>query len=303
MNPDILITGGTGAMGSVLVRKLHEQGHRIRVLTVPGDPLTKRLEGMDVDIRYGDVADAESLRGIGDGISVVYHLAAIIITTDETLYTRINTEGTRNMVAEAVRAGVHHFIHVSSASVVYPQTTAYSRSKRAAERIVQESGLSYTIIRPTLVYGERGGQEFDMFLAYLKKFPVVPFIGKGQALKRPVYVGDIIGGLVKCANRGAGTGKVYNFSGANAISIHDFARLCLVLMNREQVKIVHIPVWICRLMAGIMNRMFRDPPLKWSVIAGITQDANLDPQEAVRELGYAPSGLIDTLKGCFPREL
>lgn len=299
----VLITGGAGVMGRALVRKLREKGKKIRIFTLPGDPGVKEIEDLVDDVRYGDVADPESVAGICEGVKTVYHLAAIIITSDESLYEKVNVGGTTNLVTEAEKAGVRHFIHVSSASVVYPKPTPYSHSKRMAEEIVRESGLNYTIVRPTLVYDrERGGQEFDLFLDYLKKFPVVPFIGRGSAIKRPVFVGDIIAGLVSLADKRRARGKTYNFSGGERITMIAFTRLCLRLMGMPQKPIVHVPVWICRVTASVMERTMRLPPLRWPVIAGVTQDADLDPTAASRDLGYHPAKVGEELVRCFPRK-
>jgi len=303
MNDTILITGGTGAMGSVLVKKLSERGYRLRVLTLPGDKNAGRLKtDFGVDVRYGSIADPAACRGLCDGVNTVLHLAAIIITNDESLYTSVNAGGTRNIVAQAAGAGVAHFIHVSSASVTYPKPTPYSLSKKLAEELVRKSRLPYTIVRPTLVYGKTGGQEFDMFLNYLKRFPVVPFIGSGSALKRPVFVDDVVDGLIKLACLKTGRNAVYNLSGATSLSILDFSRLCCTLMGKERKPTVHLPVWLCMALATIMKRVMKDPPLKWSVIAGVTQDADLDPSDAIRDLGYAPRGVEQMLPQCFPRK-
>lgn len=297
----ILITGGTGAMGSVLIPKLTARGYAVRVLTLTGDRNATALRARGVDVRFGDVSRKETLSGICDGVSVVLHLAAIIITDDESLYTSINAGGTRNMVESAQAAGVSHFIHISSASVVYPKPTPYSISKRVAEDFVKRSDLSWTIVRPTLVCGRRGGQELDMFLDYLKKFPVVPFIGPGGAIKRPVHVDDIVEGLVSLACQRTGAGKIYNFSGATAISMLEFAKLCFVFMDKTDRRVVSLPIWFCKLLAALMKLLMRNPPLKWSVIAGMTQDADLNPAAAINDLGYNPRGVEVFLPECFPR--
>ena len=288
-------------MGSVLVQKLSERGFRLRVLTLPGDKNAARLQDAGVDVRFGTIASAEDCRGICDGVTAVLHCAAVIITNDVSLYTSVNAGGTRTIAAEAAAAGVSHFIHVSSASVLYPKATPYSISKRLAEDFVRKSNLSWTIVRPTLVYGRQGGQEFDMFLAYLKRFLLLPFIGSGSALKRPVFVDDVVDGLVKLACMKSGGNNVYNFSGATSISMLDFSRLCLTLLGRENKPVIHLPVWLCMALAGIMKQVMDDPPLKWSVIAGVTQDADLDPSEAIRDIGYAPRGVEQMLPECFPR--
>ena len=298
----ILVTGGTGAMGRVLVEALISRGHKVRVLTLRGDPNASRVEQYGAEVRYGDIGNRDDLNGICEGVEVVYHLAAVIIAFDNAVYQRVNVDGTRYCVEEAQRAGVKHFVYVSSASVVYPKSTQYSRSKQTAERIVAHSNLNHTIVRPTLVYARRGGQEFDLFLNYLRSFPIVPFIGNGRALKRPVHVDDIIDGLLKLPGNATAFGKTYNFSGGEAVGMIDFARLCLRLMGMERKPILRIPVSVCMGLSAVAGVLLRRPPLRRPVIAGVTQDANLDPAEAGQDLGYAPLGVREKLPECFPRE-
>ncbi|MBD3393009.1 MAG: NAD-dependent epimerase/dehydratase family protein [Chitinivibrionales bacterium] len=297
----ILITGGTGVMGRALTAGSVRAGRSVRVLTLPGDPNAVRARALGADVRFGDISKQDDVRSVCDGVTTVYHLAAIIIAYDNRRYRSVNVDGTKHMIAEARRAGVEHFVYVSSASVVYPKPTPYSLSKRACEDIVRGSGLEYTIVRPTLVYGKQGGREFDLFLDYLKRFPVVPFIGAGRARKRPVFVDDVTDGLLKLAGNGAARGKQYNFSGGEVISMREFARLCLTLAGDGARPIVPLPVWFCRALAGVMGAVMKRPPLRWPVIAGVTQDADLDPGPAKQDLGYAPAGVREKLPSCFPR--
>ncbi|MFP4418566.1 MAG: NAD-dependent epimerase/dehydratase family protein [Chitinivibrionales bacterium] len=299
----ILVTGGTGVMGSVLVRRLVENGNKVRVLTLPDDPHCARVTEYTDDIVFGSVTDRQSVRLACKGVKTIYHLAAVIITNDEQLYEQINYHGTRVMVEEAQLAKVKHFVYVSSASVVYPRPTPYSLSKRAAESVIRQSTISFTIVRPTLVYDEgRGGQEFDMYLDYLRKFPAIPFIGKGLALKRPVFVNDIIEGLVKIHKNKRARGKTYNFSGGESISMIDFTRLCLRLLKCSFKPIIPIPEKLCTVIASTAEKNMKNPPLRWSVIAGVTQDADLDSWEARLDLGYDPLPVSRKLPECFPRE-
>lgn len=296
-----LVTGGAGVMGTRLVSGLVAAGWRVRALVLPRDPLRARLAGVGCEIREGDVGDAATLRGACEGVDTVYHLAAVIISHDPSVFARVNRDGTVNVVAEAARAGVRHFIYVSSASVTYPKRTPYAESKLAAEALVRaEPAFAHTIVRPTLVYDVGGGQEVMMFLNYLRRFPIVPFIGAGRALKRPVWAGDVVDGLLRLGGRAASHGKTYNFSGADAISIIDFARL-LLLHHGETRPILPVPVALCRAIEAVVRRLMRHPPLTVYTIAGIVNDANLDPAEATRDLGYRPIALADGLERCFPR--
>jgi NADH dehydrogenase len=285
----ILVSGGAGVMGQRLIAGLRQRGEKVRVLDRPGTQLDA------VDLRYGDVSDAATLAGIFDGVDTVYHLAAVLISPDPTVFERVNVQGTRNMVEGAGAAGVRHFIFISSASVIYPHTTPYSLSKRAAERIVREQkAMHWTIVRPTLAYNESGGEEFRMFTEYLNKYPVVPFIGRGKARKNPVHVDDLVQGFLAIAGNEKTYGKTYNLSGGEEIAIRELARL--ILQHHNLCKpIITVPVWLCKLLAAILERTVQNPPLTWNVIAGLTQDANLDHALATADLGYRPIGIREGL--------
>ncbi len=298
-----LLTGGTGTIGGALVRQLTQQGGRIRILTLPGDQKAAEFEAMEgVELRYGDIADPQTVNGICDGVATVVHLAAVVLSDDDMAFDRVNVNGTRYLLTDAANCGVGHFIHVSSASVTYRKMTPYSRSKRIAERYVRGAPVPWTIVRPTLVYGEKGGEEFDRFVDYLVSWPVIPFIGAGKSLKRPVYVGDLIDGLERIAQIENGTGKTYNLSGGSAIAMVEFARLCLTLSGREDKIIIHIPVVLCRIAAALMLRIMKKPLLRWNMIAGVIQDANLDPYDAMADIGYDPAPVEKKLGTCFPRQ-
>lgn len=297
--PTALITGAAGVMGARLTARLRAAGWQVRALVLPGDPLRARAEALGCDVREGDVSDAGSLVGVCDGVDLVYHLAAVIISHDVTVFQRVNRDGTRHLLTEARRAAVPHFVYVSSASVVYPRRTRYAESKLEAERLVQGSGLSYTIVRPTLVYEQGGGQELMMFLAYLRRFSVVPFIGAGNARKRPVWSQDIVEGLLRLADAPVARGKTYNFSGAEAISMRELAQLLLAHHGGSR-PFLHLPVWLCRLLAWVLALFMKRPPLTASAIAGVVNDADLDPSEAIRDLGYAPVGVRAGFQRCFP---
>jgi NADH dehydrogenase len=294
----ILVTGAAGVMGRRLVARLIANGARVRSLILPDDPGREALLALGSEIREGDVRDPATLEGVCAGVDTVYHLAAIIISHDPTAFTRINFEGTANMLAEADSREVRHFIYVSSASVTYPKRTPYAESKLAAEKLVSARKGEYTIIRPTLVYDEHGGQEVRMFLDSLRRFPVAPFVGAGDAYKRPVWSEDIVDGLARLAGNPVAYGKLYNFSGGEAIRIREFAHLLLAHHGADR-PFLHVPVTLCRGIARVLALTMAKPPLTLSAIAGIVNDANLDPTEAMRDLGYRPIGVRDGLTRCF----
>src|SRR6516164_10924577 len=112
----ILVTGGAGVMGNRLVRALCEGGKRVRVLALPNDPGLERLKDLNCEIVYSDIRDRGSLAGVCDGVTCVFHLAAVLIASDPEVFEAVNVGGTRNILQESVKAGVEHFIFVSSIS-------------------------------------------------------------------------------------------------------------------------------------------------------------------------------------------
>lgn len=287
-------------MGTRLTARLRKAGWNVRALVMPGDPLRSRVDSLGCEVREGDISDASSLQGVCEGVDLVYHLAAVIISHDPSVFQRVNRDGTSNVVAEAQRSRVGHLVYVSSASVTYPRRTLYAESKLEAERIVASSGVPYTIVRPTLVYEQGGAQEIMMFLDYLKRYPIVPFIGSGAALKRPVWSEDVVDGLERLAGSAIAHGKTYNFSGGEAISMRELAELLLQYHDRPR-PILPLPVFACRAAAALLKVVMDKPPLTSSAIAGIVNDANLDPSEAMRDLGYAPLGVRAGFQQCFSR--
>jgi nucleoside-diphosphate-sugar epimerase len=164
------------------------------------------------------------------------------------------------------------------------------------ERIVTgQAGMNVTIVRPTLIYGKGGGQEFTLFLEYLNKFPVVPFIGKGSAKKNPIYVDDLVHGLAAMGGNPKTYGKKYTLCGGREISIREMARL--ILLNQGSRKpIVSVPVWIATAVAVVLEKTIKNPPLTRYAISRIVQDAAPDGSEARDDLGLAPIGFDEGIK-------
>jgi nucleoside-diphosphate-sugar epimerase len=291
----ILVTGGTGMVGSRLVRGLVDRGKRVRVLSLPGDPYASRLAGVDCRIVSGDIANRESLAHLLDEVKTVYHLAAVILSRDPDVFRRVNSEGTRSLVEASKAAGVNHFIYVSSAAVLSPESSAYAKSKFHAETIVRnQETMESTVVRPTLIYGHGEGAEFRMFERFLETHSIVPFIGRGRAKKNPIHVDDFIQALMEIADNPRTYGKVYNLGGGEEITIRNLARL-IVRTKGIRRWFVPVPVPLCRLLALVLERTMKEPPLTRYAISRMVCEANLDHDAAREDLGFRPRGVSEGL--------
>ncbi len=288
-------------MGTSLVRGFIERGENVRVLILPNDPGESRLDGLDVDIRHGDVSDASTLGGVFDGVETVYHLAAVLLAPHPSVFEKVNIQGTRNIINGAIDSGVNHFIYVSSISVTYPYATAYSLSKREGERMIKaQSAMNYTIVRPTLAYGPDGGIEFMLFMNTILNHTIVPFVGLGRAKKNPVHVSDMERGMLALYGRKETYGKTYAFSGSEEISMWDLSKLILKHRKAGPKIFLPIPVFMLRALAYVLERTMKKPPITWQGIAGLSQDANPDWLPGSSDFGYEPIGVTEGMQLSFP---
>ncbi len=285
-----LITGGAGVVGRALCRELLGRGVEVRVLTLPGDPLAKTLPP-EVEVFYGDVTDRGSLEPAFSGVDTVFHLAAILLSTVPDAFAKINAGGTRNVVECCEAAGVRRLLYVSSISVTYPVLTPYGQSKLAGESLVKQSGLDWTIVRPTLVIGDGGGIEFNMFARYVTRFPVYLMPGGGQSKKRPVRSVDLVKGIAAAGLADSAVGRTYALAGPEVMTMAEMARRILASHGRRHL-MLPLPWWLSKRLAVLKNWAGGNRVSAEQALAGFLYDAVPDIDDAVRDLGYAPENAL-----------
>lgn len=282
----VLVTGGAGVVGRALCRELLKRGVCVRVLSLPGDSLVQSLPP-SVEVAYGNVADYESIRPAFDGVDCVFHLAAILLSNDADAFEKINAGGTRNVVSACQDAGVRRLLYVSSISVTYPVLTPYGASKLAGEAAVKDSGLEWTIVRPTLVIGDGGGVEFRMFADFVCKFPVYPMPGGGVSKKRPVRSVDLVKGIAAAGLTRDAVGKTYALAGPEVMTMAEMARRVLRQAGLRHW-MVPLPWWLARMLAVFKNRIGGRRVSAEQALAGFLYDAVPDIENAEKDLDYHP---------------
>jgi nucleoside-diphosphate-sugar epimerase len=214
------VTGATGFVGSHLVDALRRRGDAVTCLV--RDPDRARALGWtDVRIIAGDLDAPEALRKGCDGAEVVYHVAGRISARNLAEYLAVNRDGTARVLAAAARHPPQRLVHVSSLAVGGPTApgqpieetrapapvTDYGRSKLAAEDLVRAAALSWTIVRPPVVYGERDRETLRIFR--LARARLGPVIGDGTQELSVVYAGDLAAALIAAALAPDAAGRVY----------------------------------------------------------------------------------------------
>ena len=231
----ILVTGGTGVIGASTVAALLERGHRVLLLFrhAERDAL---VWPKGVTAIEGDVADAASVFGTAEGCDVVVHLVAVVDEAPpDVTFQRVNVDGTRNIVAEAERAGVRRIVYVSSLGCERG-TSPYHQSKVAGEEIVRGFSREWIVVRPGAVYGP-GDEHLSVLLRMVRTLPAVPIIGDGNQSIQPLWHEDAAAAIAIAVERDDLNGGVYDLAGDEITSQRDLVDRFRRLTNRTSLDI------------------------------------------------------------------
>jgi NADH dehydrogenase len=237
---NIIVTGGTGFVGSHLCRELAEKGHDVTALS-------RSPAGADlpesVSVETGDVSDYGSILGAFEGQDVVVNLVALSPMLKpaggERMHERVHLDGTRNVVRAATTHDLDAIVQMSALGADPEGPTAYIRAKGRAERVVTDSGLEWTIFRPSVIFGEEG--EFIPFVRRLTTPFVTALPGGGETRFQPIWIGDIVPMIAEAATDDAHRGEVYEIVGPEPLTLADVAKLVHEAEGRS-LTIVPIPM-------------------------------------------------------------
>lgn len=226
----LFLTGASGFVGQRLLQKLDPRAFdRVTCLARNELVLPQSLSSAsNVEVVRGDLADPAPLQAAMDGDTVVLHLAALTGKAAPEAYQKVNTEGTRVLVNAAKAAGARGFVYVSTIAVAFDDTRGYhyAHSKQAAEQIVSDSGLAFTIVRPTIVLGA-GSPVGEKLTGLASRSPLlVP--GPGRARIQPIDADDLATGLLELVTRPAGQqgleGQTLDLGGPESLTIEAFLK-------------------------------------------------------------------------------
>ena len=293
----VLVTGPTGFVGRRVVNELLEHNHAVRCLVrTPG--AERVFPRGAVDVQYGDVNDLDALAGAGQGVDAVIHLVAVILQRGQATFDRINHHGTANVVAAAKEAGsVKDFIHVSAIGAAQNPRLPYLYSKWRGEQAVVNSGLPYTIVRPSLIFGP--GDEFTNALAALVKvFPAVPVIGTGRNRFQPIHVDDVAKAIVLALGRSGLRDRIVEIGGPGQLSYNDIVGILARTLGKRRLKF-HLPAWAVWPNVALMEKLLPKPPLNTEELRMLSIRNVAELSEVEESFGFLPrplEGNVDYVK-------
>jgi uncharacterized protein YbjT (DUF2867 family) len=240
----VLVTGGTGFVGTAVLHELRARGLDVRAL-VRNTRSAERLRTWDVEPAFGDVRDAASVLAAARGCSHVVHLVAII-RGRRSDFEQVMVAGTRNVIAATRNAGAERLL-LTSALGVNEQTrtlTPYFSAKWQMEQDVAASGIDHVVFRPSFVFGRSGGL-LPTLVRQVRLSPVVTVIGSGRRRLQPVWVDDVAAHFATALELRAAANRTFELGGPDVVTWDElYRRLAQTLRKRRSL--VHVPAGVGR---------------------------------------------------------
>lgn len=239
----ILLTGGTGNVGTQVLRRLVANGERVRCLV--RDPRELGTERVRVQIALGDLSDPASFRNALRGVNTVVHLAASIRDQPRASIEELNGVATLRLVRAAERARTERFVFFSAIGASLHQRGRFFRAKALAERAVEESSLATTVFSPSIVYSP--DDPWVTLLRRLSLLPAVPISGSGRTRYQPIWAGDVADCVIAELARKPSPGehRRFDLAGPETLTYDQIARVALRAWRRQR-RLLHVPLPVVR---------------------------------------------------------
>jgi len=308
----VIVKGGTGFIGTHLVKKLLDEKNEVRCL-VRKDSKIENLKG--VEFFVGDITEENSLKTIADDVDIVYHLASIVdhkkIIKSYKEHYNISVVGTENLVKKCLDSGIEKFVYISSISEIGLKdrkelidegeecrpNTLYGKAKRETEEMVlkyfNENKFPVSIVRPSVIYGE-GDSKGSIFslIRFVKnrskKNQPYPFFSQGKNIISLCYVKNLVKGFSIVGDVGK-IGEIYHIADARHYTIKETVETIADVLGRN-LKEITIPksfIWMGGLFFQPFKMLGLNPPLDLSKYLEMTASSAFNISK-IRELGYNP---------------
>ena len=318
----ILVTGGTGCVGSALVERLLANGFEVRALVRKTSDL-HHLKTTGAQIVFGDVTDYAGLREAAEGVDIVFHAAAKVTpgwgTWEE--FEKTQVRGTENLLKAAVEGGASRFLQVSSytvygdacfkgdipadesteCAVCLTPKTYYDYAKLLAERACWEyhrqGKIKVSMIRIGSAYGPRDRLISDRIYRYAAS-PIILWPGRGNPRYAIVNSYDIAELSIMAATSDKGIGEVYNVASPEPTRLKQFAEAMVRARGGRRVwgsipfSVAYVWCYMMELISTL-GRAKQMPFLNRYFILQLNMECNLDGSKAKRELGWVPRMSLD----------
>jgi len=283
----VVVTGAAGLVGKRTCTVLTQQGWQVRAVVRSATRAAERLGHLKLEIRTGDVRDADSMRAALKGAGALVHLAAIAIEKNDESYEDTNAAATRTVIDAARTESVDRIIYMSQNGADSSSRHRFLRSKGAAQDYVTQSSAKWTVLRPSVIFGPE--DEFVNVLARLVRLsPILyPLPGGGTARFQPVAVADVAQAIAKCLGDDSTIRRVLSIGGPMPLSLREMTERILVAMHTSRI-LVGVPVGALRPLIALAQKVLPNPPVTTSLLDLLEVDNVIPSNDLPSVLDISP---------------
>jgi nucleoside-diphosphate-sugar epimerase len=278
----ILLTGATGFLGGFVLQELLEKGHDVTCFVRKTSNIDS-IKKLNVDYVYGELEDNKSFYEALEGKDALINIASL------------GFGHASNIVNACEEMKVKRTIFVSTTGIFTKLNPDSKGIRLEAERLIKESNLDYTIIRPTMIYGTPKDRNMWRLVSYLKRYSVIPILGNGTYLQQPVYVKDLANAIVRAYENSISIKKAYNISGVKAITYNEVIDITAKALEKKVIKI-HVPMKLSYTLLKVYEKVSKKPKLKAEQVLRLNENKDFSHEEARRDLGYNPLSFEEGIK-------
>jgi nucleoside-diphosphate-sugar epimerase len=225
----------------------------------------------------GDVADSPALASVMEGCDALVNLVSLGFGHVDSI------------LCATKEAGIRRAIFLST-TAIHTQLNARSKSIRlAAEQAIQASGLEYTILRPTMVYGSPRDRNMWRLIKFMRVSPIVPVFGDGTYLQQPIHVDDVARAVVSCLSTDQTIGKSYNIAGKSPLPFKEVIETVARKLEKHVWK-VHVPARPVISLLGLLERLHIPFPIKAEQVLRLNENKSFSYEDARRDFAFTPLG-------------
>src|ERR1700694_4057506 len=261
----VLVTGAAGLVGIHTCRELTKKGWQVRALIRDPARAAMALGQLPVAFRVGDARDATTLRNCLSGCGAVVHLAAIAIERKGETYSASTTAATERLISAARAESVQRMIFMSQNGADSRSPYPFLHSKGVAQDSIKTSGLRWTILRPSVIFGPE-----DQFVNVLGRLirltpKVFPLPGGGTARFQPIAVDDVARVIRLSLEKKETVHQTYELGGAVPLTLRQMTERILIAMGTSRT-LVPVPVKLLRPLVALAQRLLPNPPVTSSLL-------------------------------------
>jgi NADH dehydrogenase len=273
----IVVSGGTGFVGSSIVEELLNRGEPVAVLGRSESKIRERFGDRAIP-KAADVRNPSSLADAFRGADVVINAVQFPNSPIENkrrgwTFEDIDYKGTRNQVDAAKTAGVLRFVYLSGVGAAPDSPYHWFRFKWQAEQYLAQSGLEWVAIRPTWIFGP-GDHSLNRLVGFARLLPFVPMFGSGKQAMQPVFLDDVGRVVADAARSPQAANQVLELGGPQVMSMDDVLNTALDVMGKKR-PILHQPVALGKAIGAVAS-FLPSPPLTPDAVEFIRQPAVAD---------------------------